>query len=228
MIAGRPMIQHVYERARSVADVDQVVVATDDERIRSVVESFRGEALMTKADHASGTDRLAETVEILKAEAEDIVVNIQGDQPAFHPGLISRVIQPLKDDPALAMTTPAVPLSNISEARDPNIVKVVFDQNHQALYFSRAPIPWPRDGKTVYYFRHIGIYGYRAEFLRSFIALPQGRLEILERLEQLRALEHGYRIKVIITDHISPDVDVPADIARVEEFLKCESKTPES
>ncbi|MBW2090883.1 MAG: 3-deoxy-manno-octulosonate cytidylyltransferase [Deltaproteobacteria bacterium] len=224
MIAGRPMIQHVYERAKTVASVDQVVVATDDERIRSVVEGFKGEAVMTRTDHATGTDRLAEAIEILDAGPEDIVVNIQGDQPAFHPRLITEVIQPLKNDPSLTMTTPAVPLTNVSEASDPNIVKVVFDQNHRALYFSRAPIPWPRDGEETNYFRHIGVYGYRVEFLCRFVSLPQGRLEVLERLEQLRALEHGYPIKVIITDLVSPDVDVPSDIARVEEFLKNANK----
>ncbi|MBW2061816.1 MAG: 3-deoxy-manno-octulosonate cytidylyltransferase [Deltaproteobacteria bacterium] len=222
MIAGKPMIQHVFERAAAGAGVDRVVVATDDERIRTAVEDFGGEAVMTRTDHLSGTDRLAEAVDILKAAPDDIVVNIQGDQPAFHPRLIRDIIQPLEDDPALPMTTLATPLTDPSEANDPNIVKVVFDYNHQALYFSRAPIPWPRDGGQTAFYRHIGVYGYRVKFLRRFVKLAHGRLEALERLEQLRALENDCAIKVILTDLVSPDVDVPSDIARVEEFLRCE------
>jgi len=144
LISGKPMIQRVYERALKVPDVDRVLTATDDARILAAVEAFGGEAVMTRADHTSGTDRLAEVVETLNADSMDIVVNIQGDQPAFDPNIVSRLIQPLKVDPNLTMTTPAVSLDP-SEAEDPNLVKVVFDHEFKALYFSRAPTPWPRD-----------------------------------------------------------------------------------
>ncbi len=218
LISGKPMIQRVYERALKIPDVDRVLIAADDARILAVVEDFGGEAVMTRLDHTSGTDRLAEVVETLNADPMDIVVNIQGDQPAFGPDIVSSLIQPLKVDADLAMTTPAVGLDP-AKAEDPNLVKVVFDHEFKALYFSRAPIPWPRDGNRPVYFRHIGIYGYRVDFLRRFVALPPGRLEKIEQLEQLRALENGYAIKIILTDSISPDVDVPDDVARVEAYL---------
>ena len=219
-IKGRPMIQHAYERAKAAEGVDRVVVATDDDRIFKTVEGFGGEAVMTRSDHPSGTDRLAEAVDILGAAPEDIVINVQGDQPAFDPRQVQEVIQPLLDDPDLDMSTPIIQTSDPLEIGNPNHVKVVFDHNKMALYFSRAPIPWPREGDQSYYFKHIGIYGYRASFLRLFVTLPQGRLENIERLEQLRALEHGYRIKVVITEFDSLEVDRPADIAKVEAVLR--------
>lgn len=222
LIAGKPLIQRVYERARMVRDLDQVVVATDDTRILDAVFEFGGQAVMTHPDHPSGTDRLAEAAEILGAEPEDIVVNIQGDQPVFDPEVISRVIRPLLEDPNLPMSTPAVPLTDPKQINDPNVVKVVFNNYDLALYFSRAPIPCPREGGRADYFRHVGIYVYRAEFLQQFVTLPLGRLEALEKLEQLRVLEHGYPIKVVVTDLVSLDVDVPEDVARVEAFLKSE------
>ncbi|MFH1090740.1 MAG: 3-deoxy-manno-octulosonate cytidylyltransferase, partial [Pseudomonadota bacterium] len=161
LIAGRPMIQHVYERARSARGVDRVVVATDDERIFKVVEGFGGEAVMTRSDHPSGTDRLAEAADLVGLAAEDIVVNVQGDQPAFDPRQIQEVVQPLLEDPKVDMSTPIIPTIDPLEIGNPNHVKVVFDQDCYALYFSRAPIPWPREGDQSYYFKHIGIYCYR-------------------------------------------------------------------
>lgn len=220
MIAGRPMIRHVYERARKASGVDRVVVATDDERIRDAVLGFGGEAVMTRPDHPSGTDRLAEAVDRLETKPWDIVVNVQGDQPAFDPRVITEVIRPLTEDPELEMSTPIIPTTNPHEINDPNHVKVVFDSNLTALYFSRAPIPWPREGDETYYFKHLGIYAYQASFLRRFVALPPGRLENMEKLEQLRALEHGFRIKVVLTDLDSPEVDTPEDVKKVEEYLK--------
>ena len=220
MIAGRPMIQHVYERACQAEGVDQVVVATDDQRIKNVVEGFGGQVVMTRSDHPSGTDRLAETVAILKAAPDDVVINVQGDQPAFDPRQIQEVLQPLLDDPELAMSTPIIATVDPLEIGNPNHVKVVFDNDNMALYFSRAPIPWPREGDQSYYFKHIGIYGYRVSFLQHFVTLPPGRLENIEKLEQLRALENGYRIKVVITEFDSPEVDRPADIAKVEALLR--------
>lgn len=219
-IMGRPMIQHAYERSNAAAGVDKVVVATDDQRIFDTVAGFGGEAVMTSSGHPSGTDRLAEAVDILGADDQDIIINVQGDQPAFEPDAISEVIKPLVDDPTLEMCTPIIQTVDPLEIGNPNHVMVVFDDNHYALYFSRAPIPWPREGDASYYFKHIGIYGYRASFLRKFVKLAPGRLENIERLEQLRALEHGYRIKVVITQYDSPEVDRPADIAKVEALLK--------
>ena len=223
-IAGRPMIEHVFFRARAVPAVDRVVVATDDERILEAVQAFGGEAVLTRPDHPSGTDRLAEAADLLGALDQDIVVNIQGDQPAFDPGLAADIVRPLLADPNLVMTTPAVPFTDLERARDPNVVKVVFDRNLNALYFSRAPIPWPREGGPIEYHRHVGMYAYRAGFLRRFVRLPQGRLETLERLEQLRALEHGYPIRVVLAAQAGPDVDVPEDLARVEVFLRQEGR----
>ena len=219
IIAGKPMIQHVYQRARAASGVDRVVVATDDDRIFQTVTDFGGEAVMTRADHPTGTDRLAEAIDILGADAEDIVINVQGDQPAFDPKQIAEVVQPLLDDPELDMTTPIIATINPLEIGNPNHVKVVFDRDYNALYFSRAPIPWPREGDQSYYFKHIGIYGYRAAFLRLFVKLAPSRLENIEKLEQLRALEYGYRIRVVITEMDSPEVDRPADIAKVEAIL---------
>ena len=223
MILGKPMIQHVYERASRADKVDRVVVATDDQRIFDTVVSFGGEVVMTRNDHPSGTDRLAEAIDLLGAEAEDIIVNVQGDQPAFDPRQVAEVVQPLLDDPDLDMSTPIIQTIDPLEIGNPNHVKTVFDDNHMAIYFSRAPIPWPREGDQSYYFKHIGIYCYRAAFLRTFVKLPAGRLEDIEKLEQLRAIEHGYRIKVVITTMDSPEVDRPADLVRVEALLKAEA-----
>ncbi|MFH1137785.1 MAG: 3-deoxy-manno-octulosonate cytidylyltransferase [Pseudomonadota bacterium] len=219
LIAGRPMIQRVYERAKAARGVDRVVAATDNRAIYDLVIGFGGEAVMTSAAHPSGTDRLAEAADILGLPDEDIVVNVQGDQPAFDPRLASAVIAPLVDDPGLEMSTPVVRITDPREIEDPNHVKVVFGRDLSALYFSRAPIPWPREGDDSFYFKHIGIYGYRASFLRLFVRLAPGRLENLEKLEQLRTLEHGRRIRVVITDLDSPEVDAPADLAKVESFL---------
>ncbi|MBF0530668.1 MAG: 3-deoxy-manno-octulosonate cytidylyltransferase [Deltaproteobacteria bacterium] len=219
-IAGKFMIQHVYERARSVSGVDRVVVATDDQRIFDRVIEFGGEVVMTRKEHPSGTDRLAEAIDLLGVADQDLVVNVQGDQPAFDPRQIAQVIEPLLRDSSLHMSTPIIKTTDPSEIQDPNHVKVVFDRNMMALYFSRAPIPWPREGGAGEYYKHIGIYAYRASFLRLFVKLSPGILENLEKLEQLRALEYGYGIKVVMTDLDSPEVDRPEDVARVEAFLK--------
>ena len=220
LIMGRPMILHAYERCRAAENVDRVVVATDDQRIFDTVTDFGGEAVMTAVGHPSGTDRVAEAAQILGLAPDDVIVNVQGDQPAFDPRQVSQVIQPLLDEPDMVMTTPVIKTVDPLEIGNPNHVMVVFDNDMNALYFSRAPIPWPREGDQSYYFKHIGIYAYRNSFLQKYVKLPVGRLEMIERLEQLRAMEHGYKIRIVISEYDSPEVDRPADLAKVEALLK--------
>jgi 3-deoxy-manno-octulosonate cytidylyltransferase (CMP-KDO synthetase) len=219
LINGQPMIRLVYDRCREIPMINSIYVATDSPEIAEVVKNFGGSVVMTKSDHQTGTDRIAEAASILNLMAETIVLNVQGDQPALNPAHPFLLAQALAKEPQLKMATLAVPMVNPSEANDPNHVKVVFDQNNLALYFSRAPIPWPRDQKPGSYYKHIGVYAYRAGFLKQFVAWPQGRLEVVESLEQLRVLEHRVELKVVVADGLSPEVDVPEDIAKVEEVL---------
>lgn len=216
------MIQHVAERARAVEMLSRVVVATDDSRIARCVEDFGGEYVMTRNNHVSGSDRLAEAAEILKISEHDVVVNIQGDQPLFSAKVVEQVAQPLLDDLALPMSTLIYKITRPEEINDPNHVKTVFDRDNYALYFSRSPIPFQRNPdeqvKPTYY-KHLGFYAYRKGFLLSFVALPEGEWERFEKLEQLRALEYGYKIKVTITEHDSIEVDTPEDLRRVERYL---------
>ena len=221
LISGKPMIQHVVERAQQVALLTRVVVATDDARIADCVESFGGEYVMTRDDHVSGTDRLAEAAELLGVSDHDIVVNIQGDQPLFPLEIIDQVTRPLLEDQDLPMSTLIYKIIREEEIDDPNHVKTVFDKNYNALYFSRSAIPHqrnPEDGKPTYY-KHLGVYGYRKKFLLTFVGLPVGEWEHFEKLEQLRALEYGYRIKVVLTPHDSVEVDTEEELKRVEEII---------
>ncbi len=219
-LCGKPMIQHVYERVMQAKPVSQAAVATDDERILAVVRQCGGRAIMTSSRHRSGTDRVAEAVAHLGLQDSDIVVNIQGDQPLFESSQIDEVAAPLLADPALPMSTLIYKIVREEEIYHPNAVKVVFDQDFFALYFSRATIPHVRDrGQRPDYYKHHGIYAYRKDFLDIFTALPEGKLEKLEALEQLRALEHGYRIKVVVTAHDSVEVDTPEELQRVREIM---------
>jgi len=223
LIDGKPMIQHVVERARGVDILSRVVVATDDKRIAEVVAGFGGEYVMTASDHASGTDRLAEAAELLGIDEQDVVVNIQGDQPLFEPEAIRQVAGPLIEDPALPMSTLIYKIIRPEEIHDPNHVKTVFDCHDNALYFSRSPIPFQRNPEERIqptYYKHLGFYAYRKGFLLTFVALPEGEWERFEKLEQLRALQYGYTIRVILTEHDSIEVDTPADARRVEEMLQ--------
>ena len=220
LIAGKPLIQRVYEQALKVKELDGLYVATDDERIRECVEGFGGQAVMTRPDHPSGSDRLAEAARLLGLSYDDIVVNIQGDQPLFPVDLIAKLAAPLKRDPEAVMVTPARKLSDPEAAADPNVVKVVFDRRHRALYFSRSPLPYWRDAENPYFYRHLGIYAYRVGFLQKFVHLPPGRWEAAEKLEQLRALEHGFPIHIVETDGDTLEVDTPADLARAEAYFK--------
>lgn len=222
LIAGKPMIQHVVERARAVPMLSRVVVATDDIRIAGCVEGFGGEYVMTRKDHVSGSDRLAEAAEILRISEHDVVVNIQGDQPLFPAEVVRQVAQPLLDDPALPMSTLIYKIVRPEEISDPNHVKTVFDRDYYALYFSRSPIPFqrnPSDTSKPTYYKHLGFYAYRKGFLLSFVALPEGEWERFEKLEQLRVLEYGYKIKLSLTEYDSIEVDTPEDLRRVERYL---------
>jgi 3-deoxy-manno-octulosonate cytidylyltransferase (CMP-KDO synthetase) len=216
------MIEHVYRRAEASRAVDAVIVATDDERIRAAVERFGGTAVMTSPAHRSGTDRLAEVAASLDCA---LVVNVQGDEPLLEPRMIDEAVAPF-DDPSVVMATLRRRLSGADEYSNPNVVKVVVDCHDVALYFSRAPIPHWRDGQGpppegVY--AHVGLYVYRRDFLVTLAGLPQTTLEQTEMLEQLRALEHGYRIKAVETTADSVGVDTPADLERVRARLEAEA-----
>ncbi|HEY3093237.1 MAG TPA: 3-deoxy-manno-octulosonate cytidylyltransferase [Vicinamibacterales bacterium] len=228
-IAGRPMIEHVYRRTAAARGVDAVVVATDDERIASAVRAFGGIAMLTGSAHRTGTDRIAEVAANLSCE---IVVNVQGDEPLVEPEMIDAIIAPLAADPMLEMSTVCVAITDRSEYANPNVVKVVKDRAGRALYFSRAPIPHFRGGPPEggpydlavgagfsRPYKHLGLYGYRRTFLLKFATLPQTPLEQAESLEQLRALEHGYRIHTVETRYDSIGVDTPEDLERVRRQL---------
>ncbi len=221
-IHGKPMIQHVYERASLAPLLSRVAVATDDERIAHCVRSFGGEAVITSTNHTSGTDRLAEAATILDIPEQDVVVNIQGDQPLFPPEVVEQVARPLLDDPALPMSTLIYKIIRDEEIEDPNHVKTVFDRHGRALYFSRASIPFqrdPHDPPPPTYYKHLGFYAYRKGFLLTFVSLPEGEWERFEKLEQLRALEFGYDIQVVLTEHDSVEVDTPEDLKRVAKLI---------
>ena len=222
-IAGRPMVVRVAERVRQTA-AGRIVVATDSEAIAQACHEHGVEAVLTRADHPSGSDRLAEACELLGFDDREIVVNVQGDEPLIEPALVDAVAALLAARPEAAMSTAAHAIDQVAEFMNPNVVKVVIDAQGLALYFSRAPIPWWRDGfaagvhslSTPRPLRHIGIYGYRVGFLRLFPTLPQAPVEIGEALEQLRALWHGHRIAVHVSDVApGPGVDTPEDLARV-------------
>ena len=225
LIKGLPMIQHVCHQVSKAATVDQVIVATDDERITAVVRAFGGEVVMTRADHPTGTDRLAEVAERLDAE---LIVNVQGDEPLIDPRMIDQAVQPMLDNPKLKMGTLAGRIDQIEDFYSPNVVKVVKDKDNLALYFSRAPIPWPRDLSEeqlatrldrVALFRHIGLYVYRRDFLLAYPQLEATPLEGLESLEQLRALESGVKLYVAETEFSCHGVDTPEDLERVSRLM---------
>ena len=220
LIAGKPMIQHVYEVASRGPCIDQVAVATDDRRIQKTVEAFGGRVVMTSSSHRSGTDRVAQAADQLGLVDGDIVINVQGDQPLMDPRCLEQVTDPLQNDPELGMSTLAYCIVDPREYVGSKDVKVVMDQDGNALYFSRAPVPFGRDDQSFESYKHLGIYAYTKNFLEIFRNLPSGTLEAIEKLEQLRALEFGHRIRVVITPYDSPEVDLPEDIARIEKLLK--------
>ena len=220
---GRPMIQHVYSCAKAWSDLSEVYVVTDDERIFSCVEEFGGKAVLTAKKHPSGTDRIAEAAQKMGLGNDDLVVNIQGDQPDFKPVSISVMIAPLLEDPKIPMSTLKFPITGEKEVQNPFNIKVVTDEEDFALYFSHSPIPCYRDGgPNQRHYKHLGFYAYYMEFLLKFASLPVGVLESAEKLEQLRALENGFRIKVVESPFDSPEVDTKQDIERLE-ALKVQS-----
>ncbi len=216
------MVQHVYERARQAKLVTRVVVATDDERIVAAVRAFGGEALMTRADHRSGTERMAEVASHVPAE---IYVNVQGDEPLIEPAAIDAAVEAMAKDESVRVATLCVPIAHAEDIRNPSVVKVVADFEGNALYFSRAPIPWVRDpgdveAGSIRHFKHLGIYVFRRDALLEFPTLPPGELERLEKLEQLRLLENGISVRVVETEYDSVSVDTAEDLARVEAILR--------
>ncbi|MGB5745898.1 MAG: 3-deoxy-manno-octulosonate cytidylyltransferase, partial [Desulfobacterales bacterium] len=200
-IAGRPMIWHVFDQARRCPELSSVVLATDDDRIRSVAEKYGIPVAMTRADHPSGTDRVLEAATKMNLPADAVVINIQGDEPALEPAMLTELVRPF-DQPEVQATTLARRI-NDREAANPDQVKVVFAQNGTALYFSRTPIPYHRDAQKDAFYGHIGIYAFRMQALEKFVALDQSRLEVTEKLEQLRLLENNIPIHVVLTEHQS-------------------------
>ena len=220
LVAGKPMIQRVYEQAQKSKAVSKTIVATDDKRIFDAVKAFGGEAVMTSDRCRSGTDRVAQTANILDLDPDDIIINIQGDQPIFNPETLEEMIAPFENDPGLVMTTLAFKIRDKREITDPKDVKVTFDKNKFAMYFSRAQIPFPRDKDTnAEFYKHLGFYAYKKKFLDKLVNLPTGTCEHIEKLEQLRVLEYGFKIKVVITQYDSPEIDLPEDIKRIEAKL---------
>jgi 3-deoxy-manno-octulosonate cytidylyltransferase (CMP-KDO synthetase) len=217
-IAGRPLIQHVWERCRRARKLAGIIIATDDLRIAQVAFDFGAEVAMTSPRHKSGTDRVAEVAKNLRGVSH--VINVQGDEPMISPKLIDQLATTLQAGKKLGMITAATRFTSVDDVADPNIVKVVLDSDSNALYFSRAPIPFARDGiSLVPHYRHQGIYGYSLPLLLKFVKWKPTRLEQTEQLEQLRALEHGIKIRVLITSRISTGVDTPEDVALIERML---------
>jgi len=221
LIGGKPMVQHVYESTARARGLDRVIVATEDRRIFDAARSVGAEVMMTSDKHESGTDRLAEVAKKIRAE---LVVNVQGDLPFIRPETIDRTVKPLRQDRKIPMATAKTAIFDENEWLNPNVVKVVTDKAGFALYFSRAPIPHARDGSgggdAPLRYRHVGIYAYRREFLLKFARMRPVELERIEKLEQLRALANGYRIRVAEVDERSVEVDTPADLEKAEAYLQ--------
>ncbi len=216
------MIEHVYRRAAASASIHRVIVATDDDRVVQAVTAFGGETVLTRADHPSGTDRLAEVAEDLECE---LVINVQGDEPLIAPEMIDEAVKPFAVDASLLMTTLRRRLASSADLLNPSIVKVVVDRDGNALYFSRAPVPFAREPvQNTPAYKHIGLYVYRREFLLAFARLEPTPLEQCEKLEQLRALEHGFRIKTVETRYDCIAVDTPEDLEKVRRLTAMEAR----
>src|ERR1700694_1352525 len=222
-LAGKPMIQRVWQRTRQAKRITRVIIATDDERILKAAAAFGAEAVMTRSEHRSGTERVAEVAVHIAVGGEEVFVNVQGDEPLVEPEAIDTLVEAIESEEGVSVATLMVPIAKPADIMDPNIVKVVLDFDGNALYFSRAPIPWVRDRDAPVHARHLkhlGLYSFRRAALLDFPTLPLGDLERIEQLEQLRWMENSYKIRVAETTHDSVSVDVPEDVARVEKLLK--------
>ena len=220
LLAGKTMIERVYERAKLAQRVSRVIVATEDDRIMKAVAAFGGEARMTRPDHRTGTERVAE---VAAHEEGDVFVNVQGDEPLLDPVAIDTAVAALFEEPAAQIATVATPVKTPADIMDPNVVKTVLDFDNNALYFSRAPIPWVRDAANKVHVRplkHLGLYVFQRDALLEYPTLPQGELEKIEQLEQLRWMENGWKIRVAEVEHDAVSVDVPEDVERVEKLLQ--------
>lgn len=219
LIAGKPLVQHVWERCQDCREVDDIIIATDDERIVEAGEAFGAKVVMTSPAHPSGTDRIAEAAGHFPDH--QVLINVQGDEPLISPALIDQLAVILRNQPQIPMITAAAPIHEAAQLSDPNVVKVVLDLNGDALYFSRSPLPFVRNevpGLTL--LRHLGIYGFQRDFLFEFVGWSPALLEQTEALEQLRALAHGARIRVVLTDELSPGVDTLEQAQAIEERLR--------
>ena len=224
-IAGQPMIARVYHQASQATKVSEVIAAVDDQRVYDALTAHGGKAMMTKVDHPTGTDRLAE-VAAAHPEA-DLIINVQGDEPLIEPSLIDALATVFQDEPDLQMATVKAPMLEEAEKTNPNNVKVVTDKNGYALYFSRSLLPYPRENTGVTVYKHIGIYAYRRDFLLAYAKMTPTPLEQTESLEQLRALENGYKIKVIETNFQFVGVDTPEDLKKVNEIYSARLQSPQ-
>jgi 3-deoxy-manno-octulosonate cytidylyltransferase (CMP-KDO synthetase) len=215
-ILGKPMIHHVYERAKKARVLDDLIIATDNEKIIKAVKKFKGKAVFTSPDQPTGTDRLTEVVNPIDVK---VVVNIQGDEPLVSPETIDHLASAVLDVKGVQMATVITKITDKKDLDDPNAVKVITDRNGFAIYFSRSRIPYNISEEKCVYYKHIGLYAYTKDFLFTYKNLPKSRLEQVERLEQLRVLEHGYKIKTVETNHDTIGVDVPEDLEKVKQFL---------
>jgi 3-deoxy-manno-octulosonate cytidylyltransferase (CMP-KDO synthetase) len=217
-IAGKPLVQHVWERCQACRAVDEIVIATDDERIVEAAASFGARAVMTSPEHPSGTDRVAEAAE--KCGDFDVIINVQGDEPLISPALIDDLARTLCQDARIKMITAAAVIHDPALVADENVVKVVTDLHGDALYFSRSPLPFVRKAESrTHHKRHLGIYGFRKDFLFEFVKWPPSMLEVAESLEQLRAMENGVRLRVVMTEDLSPGVDTLEQAQAIEQQL---------
>ncbi|MCP3923109.1 MAG: 3-deoxy-manno-octulosonate cytidylyltransferase [Desulfobacterales bacterium] len=217
-IKGKPMFWHVYNQSLKCSGITKVVLATDDERISSKASELNVPFVMTREDHPSGTDRVLEAAEKLDINEDAVVVNIQGDEPALNPEMLDELIAPFKDE-SVKVTTLATKI-NMEEAKNPDRVKVIFGKNSKALYFSRSMIPYPRDNEEISFHGHIGLYAFRMGTLKEFVRLGKSYLETTEKLEQLRLLENGIPIHVVVTEHKSIGVDRPDDLNIINELIE--------